>query len=100
MRTLGPSEWSARLVPSLIGILTIPLLYLLLRRCLPLPGALFTILLLALSPWHLYWSQNARFYTLLFLFFNLGLLFFYLGIEEDRPWHLLAALVLFGLAAR
>lgn len=100
VRTLGPSEWNARLVPALIGILAIPLLYLVLRRCLPFPGALFTILLLAVSPWHLYWSQNARFYTLLFLFFNLGLLLFYLGIEEDRPWYLVAALVLFGLAAR
>lgn len=100
VRVLGPSEWNARLVPALIGIATIPLLYLVLRRCLSFPGALFTILLLALSPWHLYWSQNARFYTLLFLFFNLGLLLFYRGIEEDRPWHLAAALVLFGLAAR
>jgi hypothetical protein len=100
VRTLGPSEWSARLVPALIGVATIPLLYLLLRRCLSFPGALFAITLLALSPWHLYWSQNARFYTLLFLFFNLGLLLFYLGIEEDRPWYLVAALVAFGLAAR
>lgn len=100
VRVLGPSEWNARLVPALIGIATIPLLYLVLRRCLSFPGALFTILLLALSPWHVYWSQNARFYTLLFLFFNLGLLLFYRGIEEDRPWYLAAALVLFGLAAR
>ena len=100
VRTLGPSEWNARLAPALIGMAAIPLLYLLLRRCLSFPGALFTTLLLAASPWHLYWSQNARFYTLLFLFFNLGLLLFYLGIEEDRPWYLLAALVLFGLAAR
>ncbi len=100
VQALGPSEWTARLVPALIGLATIPLLYLLLRRCLAFPGALFTITLLALSPWHLYWSQNARFYTLLFLFFNVGLLLFHLGIEEDRPWYLVAALVMFGLAAR
>jgi hypothetical protein len=100
VRALGPSEFNARLVPALVGMVTIPLLYLLLRRCLPRSGALFTIALLALSPWHVYWSQNARFYTLLFLFFNLGLLFFYLGLEEDRPWYLVAALLLFGFAAR
>jgi mannosyltransferase len=97
---LGPSEWNARLVPALIGMATIPLLYLLLRRCMAMPGALLTVTLLAFSPWHLYWSQNARFYTLLFLFFNLGLLFFYLGLEEDRPWYMVAALLFFGLAAR
>jgi mannosyltransferase len=100
VRALGPSEWSARLMPALIGVATIPLLYLLLRRCLERPGALCAVTLLALSPWHLYWSQNARFYTLLFLFFNLGLLLFYLGIEEDRPWYMVAALVMLGLAAR
>lgn len=97
---LGPSEWSARLVPALIGALSVPLLYLLLRRCLSRPGALTAAALLVISPWHLYWSQNARFYTLLFLFFNAGLLLFYLGLERDRPWMLLASLLLFGLAAR
>jgi hypothetical protein len=98
--TLGASEWSARLVPALIGALSIPLLYLPLRRCLKLPGAVMVAALLTFSLWHVYWSQNARFYTLLFLFFNLGLLFFYRGLEEDRPWYMAAALVLFGLAAR
>jgi predicted membrane-bound mannosyltransferase len=97
---LGPSEWNARLVPALIGLASLPLLYLLLRRCMVRPAALSVLVLLAFSPWHVYWSQNARFYTLLFLFFNLGLLLFYLGFEEDRPWYLLASLVLFGLAAR
>jgi hypothetical protein len=112
---LGPSEWSARLVPALIGAVSIPLLYPLLRRSfqragaqhagvqraeLWAAGALFATALLALSPWHIYWSQNARFYTLLFLFFNFGLLLFYLGLEEDRPWYLVAALLFIGLAAR
>jgi hypothetical protein len=107
---LGPSEWSARLVPALIGAVSVPLLYPLLRRSMQRAGvqsgdgwgagALFATALLALSPWHIYWSQNARFYTLLLLFFNLGLLLFYLGFEEDRPAYLVAALVFIGLAAR
>lgn len=97
---LGASEWSARLAPALIGSISGPLLYWPLRRCLGRPGALATAALLSVSLWHIYWSQNARFYTLLFLFFNLGLLLFYLGLEEDRPWLLVAALALFGLAAR
>lgn len=97
---LGPSEWNARLAPAMIGSLSIPLLYFPLRRSLARPGALMVAALLAVSLWHVYWSQSARFYTLLFLFFNLGLLLFYLGLEEDRPWFMLAALVLFGLAAR
>lgn len=97
---LGASEWNARLIPALIGALSVPILYIPLRRCLALPGALATAALLAFSLWHVYWSQSARFYTLLFLFFNLGLLLFHLSLEEDRPWYMLAALILFGLAAR
>ncbi len=96
----GESEWNARFVPALIGVITIPLLYLLLRQCIARPGALAAAALLAFSHWHLYWSQNARFYSLLFLFFSLGLLFFYLGLERDRPLFLVFALVLFGLAMR
>ncbi len=100
VRIWGTSEWTARLIPALIGCASIPLLYFLLRRCMPRPGALMAAALLTTSLWHVYWSQNARFYSLLFLFFNLGLLLFYLGLEEGRPWYMLAALVLFGLAAR
>jgi hypothetical protein len=58
------------------------------------------VLLLAVSPWHLYWSQNARFYTPLLLFYTLALLTFYFGIEEDRPWYLLISLLLLGLATK
>lgn len=96
----GASEWNARFMPAVIGVITIPLLYLLLRRCIARPAALAAAALLAVSPWHLYWSQNARFYSLLFLFFNLGLLLFYLGLEDDRPLYLVIALALFGMAAR
>lgn len=96
----GLSEWSARLAPALIGILTVVVLYLLVRNLFGHRTALIASALLALSPWHLYWSQNARFYSLLLLFYTLGLLAFYKGFEEDRPWWVLASLVLFGLAAR
>jgi uncharacterized membrane protein len=98
--SFGISEWSARLFPTLIGILTIPLIYFPIRRLFDKQTALLTALLLAISPWHLYWSQNARFYTLLLLFYSLGLLFFHIAMEEDRPWLLLGSLVLFGFAAR
>jgi 4-amino-4-deoxy-L-arabinose transferase-like glycosyltransferase len=62
--------------------------------------ALLAVLLLAISPWHLYWSQNARFYTSLLLFYTLALFTFYFGIEEDRPWYLLLSLFFLGLAIK
>lgn len=97
---LGVSEWSARLVPALIGVISVPVLYFPIRKMLGRATGLLSILLLALSPWHLYWSQNARFYTLLMLFYAVALLLFYLGLEDDRPLYLLGSVLFLGLAAR
>ncbi|RPI87630.1 MAG: phospholipid carrier-dependent glycosyltransferase, partial [Chloroflexi bacterium] len=96
----GVSEWSARFVPALIGVLSIPTLYFLVRTLFNPTIAILSVLLLAVSPWHLYWSQNARFYTALLLFYTLALFAFYWGIEKDRPWYLVLFMVLFGLAVR
>ena len=98
--SLGTSEWSARAIPALIGIFSVPLLYFPVRRILGARVGLLAISLLAVSTWHIYWSQNARFYVLLLLFYTLALLTFYLGLEEDGPWWILFSLVLFGLATK
>ncbi|HSM57653.1 MAG TPA: glycosyltransferase family 39 protein [Candidatus Sulfomarinibacteraceae bacterium] len=100
VQRLGVSEWSARLVPALIGVVSVPVLYFPIRKMLGRAVGLLSVLLLALSPWHLYWSQNARFYTLLMLFYALALLLFYLGLEGDRPLYLLGSVLFLGLAAR
>jgi len=99
-RAIGVSEWSARLVPALIGIVTIPILYLPVRRIFGKAVALLSSLLLSVSTWHLYWSQNVRFYTALLLLYSLALLTFFLAVDEDRPWLMLASLVFLGLAAK
>lgn len=97
---LGTSEWSARLVPALIGTISIPGLYFLLKKMFNPATGLAAVLLLAVSPWHLYWSQNARFYIALLLFYTLALFTFYFAIEEDRPWYLLVSLIFLGLATK
>ena len=96
----GATEWNARIIPALIGIISIPILYFLIKRAINRPAALIFAIYLALSTWHLYWSQNARFYILLLLFYSCGLLAFYIGLEEDRPAWIVASLILFGMAAR
>ncbi len=95
---LGTNEFNARLVPALVGILSIPILYFPTRKMFNVPTALLFGIFLAVSPWHLYWSQNARFYTTLLLFYTLGLFLVYFALEEDRPWYLVFALLFFGLA--
>lgn len=95
----GVSEWSARLVPALIGILSIPLIYIPVKRIFGPGIALISALLLAISPWHLYWSQNARFYTMLMLLFVLALLAFYFAFEQDKWWLIIVFWVFFYLSA-
>ena len=98
--TLGTSEWSARLFPACIGMISIPILYFPIKRLFGTSVAILASGLLAVSPWHLYWSQNARFYSLLLLFYSLALLYLAIGIEEDRPWFLFLSVLFLGLAAR
>lgn len=92
------TEWAARFVPALLGSLTIPILYWPARAFAGSFAALVFCLLLSVSTWHLYWSQNARFYVALLLFYNLALFALYYAIEEDRPVYIGVGLLFFALA--
>jgi hypothetical protein len=94
----GVSEWSARISAAVIGALTVPIVYFGARRMFDSPTGLLAALFMALSTWHIYWSQNARFYAALLLFYTLALFFFYFGIEKDRPWYFVFSLGFLGLA--
>lgn len=95
---LGVSEWSARLVSVVIGVVSIPVLYFPVKRLFGSATALMAALLLAVSTWHLYWSQNARFYTALMLFYTLALLALFYGLERDRLRYILLFMVFSYLA--
>ncbi len=61
---IRPDEYTMRLLPALLGWLGIPLTYWAFRPAVGRRVAAGAALILAASAWHLYWSQNARFYTL------------------------------------
>jgi mannosyltransferase len=86
LNIFGVTEFSARLVSTLIGIITIPALFFYTRKYFGVGVALLLALLLAVAPWHLYWSQNARFYTSLLVFYTMAGLSFFYAIEFDHPW--------------
>jgi 4-amino-4-deoxy-L-arabinose transferase-like glycosyltransferase len=98
LNVFGTSEWSARIVSAIIGVITIPVFYFPVRRAFNISVALIAAVLLAISPWHLYWSQNARFYTTLLLFYFLASVAFYFAIENDRPLYIFIGFILFYLA--
>lgn len=59
---IGYDEWSLRLPFALIGIVTVPLLAVCGRRLVGTWPAVIAACLLAINPWHIFWSQNARGY--------------------------------------
>jgi mannosyltransferase len=98
LNIFGINEWSARLVPTVIGVITIPVLYFPLKKMFGHQVTLISLLLLAVSTWHIEWSQNARFYTSLMLFYFLASLAFFLFIERGHVKYLLLFAVLLFLA--
>lgn len=63
-RTFGlETEFSYRLPAALLGALTIPVLFLVLRPMAGAGAAFLAALLLSLSGWHMVWSRTARMYA-------------------------------------
>jgi len=98
LKFLGINEWTARLMPAIIGVVSIPILFFPTKKLFGPWVAIFAAGLLAVAPWHLFWSQNVRYYTLLLLLYSLSLLFYYYGLETDRFRYVGAALVTWLLA--
>jgi 4-amino-4-deoxy-L-arabinose transferase-like glycosyltransferase len=74
----GSSALGVRLLSVLIGTVTIPVLYAVGRRLLGRPGGLVAAFLLAISPMHVYYSQEVRMYGLVTL---LGVAAVYLALR-------------------
>lgn len=70
---LGDDEATVRALSALFGTLTIPVAYLLGRRLADKKVGLLTALILAVSPFHVRFAQEARMYTLLMLNGSLAL---------------------------
>jgi hypothetical protein len=91
--------FSLRLLPALAGLLSIPLACWALT---PLAGrrpAALAALFVALSSWHLYWSQTARFYTLALCLSLAGAGLFLRGLRSSSPQRCLLGLLLTATAA-
>lgn len=92
------TEWGMRLPAVFFGIASVPALAIAVRGMVGRRAALLAALFLAVSPWHLYWSQNARAYSMVLFFGVISLGAFYHGFER-RCWPLLVAALLSLLVA-
>ena len=77
-------ELGLRLLPALFGVLAIPAFYFVGRRLIGTRAALLGALLLTLSAQHVFYSQFARYWSLVFLFSAVYPYALYLGVREGN----------------
>jgi uncharacterized membrane protein len=95
VRPLMPlNELGLRVLPAIFGVLAVPALYLVTRRLVGTRAALFSAFLVAISSIHVYYSQYARYWTLVFLLCSIYPFAIYLGIRERN-----SRMVALGLVA-
>ena len=95
---LGAGAFVARLLPAIVGALSVPVIYLIGRRLFSHRAGVFAGVFLALSCYHIFFSQSARYYALVVLFGLLGMWAAFLGLERNNRVYLVAAVILLGLA--
>jgi 4-amino-4-deoxy-L-arabinose transferase-like glycosyltransferase len=81
---LGQSEVWVRLPAAIFGIASIPLIYLVARKLVGVGPALASAAILAFSPTHVYYSQEARSYTVTILLVLVSSWFFVQAVEQNR----------------
>lgn len=92
-------EATLRLAPALFGALSIPLVAWALRPGLGRLASNATALLMGASSWHLYWSQNARGYSLALLIVVLGLGLWMRGLQSGRGALLVGGIAVTAISA-
>jgi 4-amino-4-deoxy-L-arabinose transferase-like glycosyltransferase len=84
----GLTTFAIRFPSFFFSILTIPFLYLLLKRISPIKYAqtlsLLTTILLAISPWHIFFGRTAFECNVALFFLISGSYFFYLSLEKPK----------------
>lgn len=81
---LGETKVIVRLFSALVGIASLGLMYIIGRRLFDAQIGLFSTLFLALSSYHIYYSQEARAYALQVFLILCMVYFFHRHLEENR----------------
>lgn len=79
------NEMGMRILPAIFGVLAIPAFYYVSRPLIGTRAALFGALLLAVNNFHIYQSQFARYWSLVFLLAAIYPFAIYVGIRDRRP---------------
>ncbi len=87
-KLFGSNEVSSRGFSSILSIATIPLMYLTVKEFFDNKTAIFSIILVTFSAYHIYYAQEARMYTFSWFFVIASNLFFIKSIKKGnkRNW--------------
>lgn len=83
----GTSEVWLRLLPVIFGVLTVYGVYLLAQSIFGKKVALVSALLLSVAPYHIYYSQEIRMYSLAAMLAVFSMYFFWKFVEDGKNWH-------------
>ncbi len=80
----GTSAFAARFFSLLFGVILVPMLYVLGCRLLGTAGGVIAAILTALSPFYIWYAQEARMYSLLALTTTLSVNLYLRAVQENR----------------
>lgn len=88
MLTFGNSEVILRFVPALLGALSIPIIYLAGREFIDRNVGIIAATAFAFSPFLVYYSQEARAYSMMLFFVTFSLVFYFRALKNNtaRDW--------------
>jgi uncharacterized membrane protein len=92
MLMFGKGEFVVRFIPALLGVLTIPVFYYIGKEFEDHDVGIIMAALLTFSPFHVYYSQEARAYSAMPFFFSLALFFFLFSLRTNKIY----SWILFG----
>ncbi|GAH23688.1 unnamed protein product, partial [marine sediment metagenome] len=92
----GDNEFAHRFLSASLGVLIIPLVFLLIKKLTNKYIALVSAIILAINTWQIEFSREARYYSEFQFFYILTIYFFYKGFFEDkRIYKILAVIFIF-----
>jgi uncharacterized membrane protein len=83
MLVFGNSEVVLRFIPALLGVLTIPLIYLAGREFMDRNTGIIAAAAFAFSPFLLYYSQDARAYSMMLFFITFSMVFYFRALKTN-----------------
>jgi 4-amino-4-deoxy-L-arabinose transferase-like glycosyltransferase len=95
---LGLNSFTIRFPSAIFGVMTLPVLFLLIKKLSKNQTlALLATLLLAISPWHILFSRTDYECNVALFFYLVGIYLFYLGLRT--PWLVCISLVVLAISA-